>query len=172
MSKAYDDIKEVDYLDISKEGTNAWESALNRYKDQISRTENQLAVRLREQLGSAKSADEMFGIFARFNALFVRPHIRSAIREFQTQLIEHVKNDIKELQNVFMDESKMLLASKIADMNDIPEFSAKIMWIRQIESLLTMNLKRVEDVLGDQWANHVEGKRFLFFIAFWGCWQI
>lgn len=147
-------------MDIDKEGTIAWESALSRYKDQISRTETQLAVRLRDQLGSAKSADEMFSIFARFNALFVRPHIRSAIREFQTQLIGHVKNDIQELQNVFMDESKMVLARRMADMNDIPEFSAKIMWIKQIESQLTMNMKRVEDVLGDQWANHVEGKRF------------
>lgn len=44
---------------------------MNRYKEQISRTETQLAVRLREQLGGAKNADEMFTIFSRFNVLFV-----------------------------------------------------------------------------------------------------
>lgn len=147
----------MDYLDISKEGTIAWEASLNRYKEQVSRTETQLAVRLREQLGGAKSADEMFAIFARFNALFVRPHIRSAIREFQTQLIERVKTDIENLQQKYFDETNMILARKVADTNDIPELSAKIMWIKQIESQLNMNMKRVEDVLGDQWANHVEG---------------
>jgi hypothetical protein len=43
------------------------------------------------QLGTAKNANEMFRIFSRFNALFVRPHIRGAIREYQTQLIQRVK---------------------------------------------------------------------------------
>ena len=47
--------------------------------------------RLRDQLGTAKNANEMFRIFSRFNALFVRPHIRGAIREYQTQLIQRVK---------------------------------------------------------------------------------
>ena len=42
-------------------------------------------------MGTAKNANEMFRIFSRFNALFVRPHIRGAIREYQTQLIQRVK---------------------------------------------------------------------------------
>ena len=49
------------------------------------------SARLRDQLGTAKNANEMFRIFSRFNALFVRPHIRGAIREYQTQLIQRVK---------------------------------------------------------------------------------
>uniref|UniRef100_A0A915D7E3 AAA+ ATPase domain-containing protein n=1 Tax=Ditylenchus dipsaci TaxID=166011 RepID=A0A915D7E3_9BILA len=158
VNKAYDDVKEVDYLDISKEGIYVWESALQRYKEQISRTETQLAVKLREQLGCAKNADEMFAIFSRYNVLFVRPHIRSAIREFQTQLIERVKADIQDLQVKYFDEKNIELARRVTDAFDIPEVSAKIMWIRQIESLLKMNMRRVEDVLGDQWANHLEGK--------------
>ena len=37
----------------------------------------------------------------RFNALFVRPHIRGAIREYQTQLIQRVKDDIETLHEKF-----------------------------------------------------------------------
>ena len=45
-------------------------------------------------MGTAKNANEMFRIFSRFNALFVRPHIRGAIREYQTQLIQRVKVNV------------------------------------------------------------------------------
>ena len=43
----------------------------------------------------------MFRIFSRYNALFVRAHIRGAIREYQTQLIQRVKDDIETLHNKF-----------------------------------------------------------------------
>jgi dynein heavy chain 1 len=42
-----------------------------------------MTARLRDQLGTAKNANEMFRIFAKFNALLVRPHVRGAIREYQ-----------------------------------------------------------------------------------------
>ena len=63
--------------------------------------ETRIAARLRDQLGSAKNANEMFRIFSRYNALFVRPHIRGAIRAYQTQLIQRVKEDIDSLHKKF-----------------------------------------------------------------------
>ena len=41
----------------------------------------------------------MFRVFSKFNALFVRPKIRGAIQEYQTQLIDSVKEDIKRLHD-------------------------------------------------------------------------
>lgn len=72
-----------------------------RYDERIDRVETQITARLRDQLGTAKNANEMFRIFSRFNALFVRPHIRGAIREYQTQLIQRVKDDIESLHEKF-----------------------------------------------------------------------
>lgn len=46
-----------------------------------------MTARLRDQLGTAKNSNEMFRIFAKFNALLVRPHVRGAIREYQSKLI-------------------------------------------------------------------------------------
>lgn len=63
--------------------------------------ETRIAARLRDQLGSARNANEMFRIFSRYNALFVRPHIRGAIREYQAQLIQRVKEDIENLHKKF-----------------------------------------------------------------------
>lgn len=72
-----------------------------RYEERIDRVETRITARLRDQLGTAKNANEMFRIFSRFNALFVRPHIRGAIREYQTQLIQRVKDDIEALHEKF-----------------------------------------------------------------------
>lgn len=72
-----------------------------RYDERIDRVETRITARLRDQLGTAKNANEMFRIFSRFNALFVRPHIRGAIREYQTQLIQRVKDDIEALHDKF-----------------------------------------------------------------------
>ena len=74
---------------------------LVRYDERIDRVETRITARLRDQLGTAKNANEMFRIFSRFNALFVRPHIRGAIREYQTQLIQRVKDDIEALHDKF-----------------------------------------------------------------------
>ncbi|KAL3112905.1 hypothetical protein niasHT_015611 [Heterodera trifolii] len=158
IGKAYDAVKELDYLDMGQQGQQAWESAMQYYRDHISRVEAELASRLRDQLGGAKNADEMFTIFSRYNALLVRPHIHSAIREYQTALIDGVKADIVELQETILDTKKRELAIRCADRYDIPAFSASMMWVRQIESQLNMNIKRIESVLGEGWANHLEGK--------------
>ena len=74
---------------------------LHRYDERIDRVETRITARLRDQLGLAKNANEMFRIFSRFNALFVRPHIRGAIREYQTQLMQRVKDDIEVLHDKF-----------------------------------------------------------------------
>ena len=52
-------------------------------------------TRITARFGSAMNANEMFSIYSRFNTLFIRPHIRRAFREYQTQLIQRVKNDIE-----------------------------------------------------------------------------
>ena len=54
----------------------------SRYDERIDRVEGRITAHLRDQLGTAKNANEMFRIFSRFNALFVRPRIRGAIRKF------------------------------------------------------------------------------------------
>lgn len=98
---AYEGVKEIDCLDLSAEGRRVWEEVNRYYNERINRVENQLAAQFREQLASTRSAEEMFKIFSRYNLLFYRKHIKSAIREYQTKLIERVKEDIQNLQVIF-----------------------------------------------------------------------
>ncbi len=57
---------------------------------------------IRDLLQAAShDANEMFRVCARFNALFVRPRIKAAIREYQQQLIDTVKKDLDGLEEKF-----------------------------------------------------------------------
>jgi hypothetical protein len=58
------------------EGTEIWVTAENAYNERVARVENQIIARLRDRLGTARNANEMFRVFSKFNALFVRPKVR------------------------------------------------------------------------------------------------
>ncbi|GAB6020623.1 Dynein heavy chain, cytoplasmic [Chamberlinius hualienensis] len=159
VNVAYENVKEVDGLDISKDGLEAWEAAIKRYEERIDRVETRITARLRDQLGTAKNANEMFRIFSRFNALFFRPHIRGAIRAYQTQLIQRVKEDIEALHEKFKVQYPQSNAAVISHLRDIPPVSGSIIWAKLIDRQLSCLMGRVEDVLGKSWENHVEGQK-------------
>jgi dynein heavy chain 1 len=155
---AYDNVKVVDCLDLSADGTASWDTALKRYEERIDRVETRIAARLRDQLGSARNANEMFRIFSRYNSLFIRPHIRGAIREYQAQLMQRVKEDIEKLHVKFKMQYNKTHTYALCSMLDIPPISSSIMWARQLEHQLQMYLNRVEAVLGPDWGTHIEGQ--------------
>jgi dynein heavy chain 1 len=157
---AYDGVKEVDCLDLSVEGDQVWTQANRFYNERINRVENHLATQFREQLASTHSAEEMFKIFSRYNLLFYRKHIKSAIREYQTKLIERVKEDIINLENIFQDPEQQRRAIVYMIRQDMPEVASRIIWNQQILKQLDFCMKRVADVLGEDWSNHKDGMHF------------
>ncbi|XP_075210120.1 dynein heavy chain, cytoplasmic-like [Lycorma delicatula] len=159
VNLAYENVKEVDCLDMSREDAEAWEAAVSRYEERIDRVEARITAHLRDQLGTAKNANEMFRIFSRFNALFVRPHIRGDIREYQTQLIQRVKDDIEALHEKFKVQYPQSKSSRMSFVRDLPPVAGSIIWATQIDRQLTAYLRRVEDVLGKDWQNHIEGQK-------------
>ncbi|KAJ3507185.1 hypothetical protein NMY22_g17007 [Coprinellus aureogranulatus] len=101
----------------------------------------------------------MFRVFSKFNALFVRPKIRGAIQEYQTQLIDSVKEDIKHLHDKFKTQYRYSEAFHMSQMRDLPPIAGAIIWARQIERQLVAYMKRVEDVLGKGWELYAEGQK-------------
>ncbi|XP_004348847.1 dynein heavy chain [Capsaspora owczarzaki ATCC 30864] len=157
INDAFETVKNVDVLDLTREGLELWESAKRAYDERVDRVETQITAYLRDQLGTAKNANEMFRIFSRFNALFVRPRIQGAIKEYQTKLIQRVKDDIETLVNKFKTQYSHSMASRMSTVRDIPPVSGSIIWAQQIERQLKTYMRRVEDVLGPNWVKHVEG---------------
>ncbi|EGG11538.1 uncharacterized protein MELLADRAFT_46877 [Melampsora larici-populina 98AG31] len=156
---AYESVKNVEVLDTSPDGTQIWSTAEAAYNERVSRVENQIISRLRARLASARNATEMFRVFSKFNALFVRPKIRGAIQEYQTQLIESVKEDIGRLHDKFRTQYRHSEAYPMSQLRDIPPVAGAIIWARQIERQMLTYMGRVEDVLGVGWENYAEGSR-------------
>ena len=94
VSVAYKKVKEIDALDITDDGQEIWDGATRRYDERIERVEARMTARLRDQLGTAKNANEKF-IILRSNASIVRPHIRGAIREYQTVILRSTRSTVK-----------------------------------------------------------------------------
>ncbi|KAI0259332.1 cytoplasmic dynein heavy chain 1 [Gloeopeniophorella convolvens] len=159
VKEAYEVMKRIDVLDVSVEGTEIWVAAENAYNERVARVENQIISRLRDRLGTARNANEMFRVFSKFNALFVRPKIRGAIQEYQTQLIDSVKEDIKRLHDKFKTQYRYSEAYHMSQMRDLPPIAGAIIWARQIERQLLTYMKRVEDVLGKGWELYAEGQK-------------
>ncbi|KIR72005.1 dynein heavy chain 1, cytosolic [Cryptococcus deuterogattii CA1014] len=145
---SYENVKNVDVLDVSP-----------AYNDRVARIENQIISRLRDKLATTRNAQEMFRVFSKFNTLFVRPKIRGAIQEYQTRLIESVKEDIHRLRQKFTENYRNSQAYHMSQMRDFPSVSSAIIWARQIERQLLTYMKRVEDVLGKGWESYAEGHK-------------
>ncbi|KAF2010197.1 cytoplasmic dynein-like protein 1 heavy chain 1 [Aaosphaeria arxii CBS 175.79] len=159
VAQAYGALKDVDVLDVTQEGTQLFEQAEQKYNERTSRVENSIIARLRDRLGTAKTANEMFRVFSKFNPLFVRPKIRGAISEYQTQLIENVKQDISALHERFKRQYGNSEAHAMAQLRDFPPVSGAVIWARQIETQLENYMGKVEDILGKDWALHAEGQK-------------
>ncbi|OMJ11354.1 Cytoplasmic dynein 1 heavy chain 1 [Smittium culicis] len=156
---AYDAARHVDVLDVSSDGIVEWEQVEAVYNERVARVENQIISKLRDRLATCKNASEMFRVFSKFNALFVRPKIRGAIQEYQTQLIISVKEDIKRIHEKFIAHFHGSSAYKMSQLRDIPPTSGAIIWTKEIERQLDHYMKRVEDVLGQGWELYADGQR-------------
>lgn len=159
IQQAYTAVKDVDVLDVSPDGDRMWAQAEASYNERTARVENSIIARLRDRLAVAKTANEMFRVFSKFNALFVRPKIRGAIAEYQTQLINNVKDDIDALQVRFTHQYGQSEAHAMAQLHDIPPISGAIIRAKQVERQLDGYMSKIEDILGTQWAQHTEGQR-------------
>ena len=159
IAQAYTVVKDVDVLDISQEGERLWTQAEAAYNERTARVENSIIARLRDRLAVAKTANEMFRVFSKFNALFVRPKIRGAIAEYQVQLMNNVKDDIESLQQRFTHQYGQSEAHGMAQLHDLPPISGAIIRARQIERQLNSYLSKVEDILGPKWKEHTDGQR-------------
>lgn len=161
LSEAYQILVRTnpDVLDISANGNALWMMNIQQYEKRLEKVEEQITRILDERLGSAKSADEMFRIFSLFNPLFFRPAIRNAVNSFRATLMKSVREDVKRLQDKFRlryDDSQEKVT---ANLRDIPPLSGRIIWARQIENQLQTLMKRIQDVLGVGWEDHLEGRQ-------------
>jgi dynein heavy chain 1 len=79
IESGYNSFKGINVLDLSKEGEETLARCEKEFNHCIDTAETYITKRLREKLGNATNANEMFRIFSKFSGLFFRPRIKSAI---------------------------------------------------------------------------------------------
>jgi len=158
VARAYEEVRDVDPLDLTDDGEAAWMHAQERYGERIERVESRVTTKLRDELGTTHGANEMFRVFGKYKGLFTRPKVRSAVLEYQSQLLQNVKSDIAKLQKTHEVAYEETLNARMSVVRDLPPVSGQIIWARQLDRQLQSYVQRVEDVLGRAWESHMEGK--------------
>jgi len=159
ISQAYTAVKDVDAMNTTPEGELLWTQAEAAYNERTARVENSIIARLLDRLALTKTAAEMFRVFSRFNALFVRPKVRSAIDAAQKKLTERVQADIEVLMERFTHQYGQSEAHAMAQLHDVPPISGAIIRAKQVERKLDGYMSSIEDIFGAKWAQHTEGQR-------------
>jgi dynein heavy chain 1 len=159
IAAAYAGVQRVDVLAELESTDSPFDAAVRAYDERVEYVDAAITAQLRERLATAQSANEMFRVCTKFNALFYRPRVRGAVREYQAQLIARVKDDIRALQETFKQQYLRTEASHVARLRDVPPVSGAIIWARQLERQLAGAMARVENVLGHGWELDVEGAR-------------
>jgi len=77
-------MKLVDIFDINKEGSQQWENAVKEYESRIDRVESQITLKLRDKLGAAKNATEMFRVCSNSMLCFFDHASREPFRNTKT----------------------------------------------------------------------------------------
>mmetsp|Transcript_17192 Transcript_17192/g.32539 ORF Transcript_17192/g.32539 Transcript_17192/m.32539 type:complete len:4250 (-) Transcript_17192:45-12794(-) len=149
----------IDLLDLTDKGQVAFDAALENYERKIDMIEERLAKLLRSKLTACEDAEDMFAVFARFNPLLARASIQNAVKEFQIELISTVAKAIERLQAKFTHKYESSSASRISRVRGIPPVSGKILWAKHIERQVNTLMKRMGDVLGPSWGQHLEGRQ-------------
>ena len=158
IEEGYNAFKGLNVIDISKEGEESLNNAEKLFNAQIDIAENYITKKLREKLGGASNANEMFRILSKFNGLFFRPRIKSAIEEYQSQLLKEVKESITILDQKFLQSYVDTENIKICNAKDIPMKAGKIIWAQQIKYKLEKYYRKIKEILMENLEDHPEGK--------------
>lgn len=136
IEDGYNNFKGVNVLDTSKDGEEGLLQAEKLFNTQIDVAESYITKKLREKLGGSSNANEMFRIFSKFNGLFFRPRIKSAIEEYQSQLLKTVKESINLLDKKFLQSYYETENIKLCKVRDLPNKAGSIVWAKQIKNKL------------------------------------
>ncbi len=120
--------------------------------------ENNIVAKLRQEISQIPSS-QLFKIFQKYNSLFYKPKIKGFIIEYQSQLLNQVKQDIQKLQNKFSAGFQKTFVAKICLQRDFHPVSSYAIWVNLIRNKLSQYMVRVQNILGSDWKRTIEGKQ-------------
>lgn len=180
VSLAFEDIRDVDTLDLSDEGEEtlvyfeyplltlrnhafsySFQNAVRTYYARIDRVEAVIIKKLKSRLDLATTANDMYRVFQRFIMLDFRPNVKAALGEYKSHFVEKVLDDIEKLQEHFNHPYKESSAFHCAVLRDIPPVGGAIAWAKHVHRRVEKLIDRVATVMGEGWEATEEGGKLV-----------
>lgn len=161
IDKAFEYFYEIDILDVSNKGKEVFEATKRKYEADVDSVEKTIINKIREKLGAASDASEMFRVFSKFSSLLKRPEVKSAIFEYQDTLIKSFNSDLEELRDKFKGTYSNSGSKIIAQFYDIPDLTGSVIWNYEINRKLKKSIGNLGSVMGDDWTKTPTGKKIV-----------
>ncbi|TRY53342.1 Dynein heavy chain [Cryptosporidium tyzzeri] len=159
LQQAYACVANINILDLSAIGLETWEAGKQAYNNKVDASETLLIKQLREQLSGCGNTLEMFRILGRYNPLFFRPRIRSAVEEYQSILLEKVQSDFQLLQLRYQNPYQRSAASQFSCLRDIPNIGGMLVWSHLLQERIQSIYFKLEDIFGPNWEFESQGHK-------------
>lgn len=155
---AYDLLSGLNSKVIFENDSQILKSHKTNYYQQISFIERRLIAVIKNILLDAKNNSEvMFSIFMKFRTIINKPQVRLMLQPFRSILLQEIEKELKCLEVQFAYQSQI---ANIMNVKNLPEFSGKVIWIKQIVNEVSKIFCHLELILTDNWSNYPEGKPF------------
>ncbi|OII74519.1 dynein heavy chain [Cryptosporidium ubiquitum] len=159
LQQAYACVANINILDLSAVGLETWEAGKQAYNNKVDASETLLIKQLREQLSGCGNTLEMFRILGRYNPLFFRPRIRSAVEEYQSILLDKVQSDFQLLQLRYQNPYQKSAASQFSCLRDIPNIGGMLIWSHLLQERIQSIYLKLEDIFGPNWEFESQGHK-------------
>lgn len=159
IDNAFDHFREIDILNCSKEGSIVFNATKAKYEAEVDVVEKTIINKIRERLGAAANASEMFRVFKKFSSLLKRPQVKSAIIEYQKTMVKSFKDDLNELREKMGSGYTESGSNLIAEFYDIPDLTGSSIWNQEINRKLKSNIENIKSVMGDEWFKTKDGRK-------------
>ena len=156
-------INNIDIFDLSKKGDKILDQAKKKYDIEIDSVEKEIIMKIREFLGSARNYNEMFKIFSKFSSLMTRPQVKTAVQEYQDQLVKKIQNNTNYLNTKYKNRYEKSGGVMIGKFYGILNISGNQIWGDQIAASFQENLSDLEVIWGDKLRNSQKGQDMLKF---------
>lgn len=155
---AYESLSTLPISKIFDKESMFFNSHRTNYYQQISFIEKKM-VNIIKRLLTDVSEDPtaLFVIFQKFQTLLNKPQIRLMLQQFHNILLQATERELDYLENQFLYQSQV---KSILTLRQLPTFSAKMVWIKQLLNSIAKIFNHLELILTKDWSNYPEGKRF------------
>ena len=148
----------LDMLNMSKDGEDEIQKAIEENKKYLEDKENQLIDRITERLGLAQNDEELYKIYSIYHAFLNKTSGQSSSFKFKDNLIKSLEGRFEDLKDKMKVKYQNSSSRFISEFYDIPPLTGNLIWNQQLLTKMKENIERSTKISGDASAQNTKVK--------------